>query len=72
MEINEARAEQRQLEEETSSSTSTDDLMNDLPAPDGEQNSSDEECTEDDEDFVCCIDKDEISAKFSDYIGELQ
>ena len=40
MEMNEARAEQ-------SSSTSSDNVANDLPAPDNEQNSSDEGCAED-------------------------
>jgi len=76
MEMNEARAERKRLETETSSNDllddSPDNLPDDLPAP-ADQNSSDEEM---DEDFVCSVGcsvgEDEISTTYSDWISEMQ
>jgi len=73
--MNEARAARKRLESETSSNDllddSPDNLPDDLPAP-VDQNSSDEEMGEDDEDFVCLVGEDEISATYSDWISEMQ
>jgi len=72
MEMNEARAERKRLETETSSNDLFDDspnnLPDDLPAP-ADQNSIDEEMYED---FVCSVGEDEVSTTYSDWISEMQ
>ena len=81
-EMNEARAERKQLEmseevrDEQTAGTSGDSgetsLLDDLPGPVDQWNSSDEGSGEEDDDFECTITEDEISAIYSDWISELQ
>ena len=76
-EMNEARAERKRLEmsveqaAETPEEISSVDLLDDLPAPIDERNSSDEDMDED-EDYEGAISEDEISAVYCDWINDME
>ena len=78
MEMNEARAERKRLEmsveqaAETPEETSSVDLLEDLPAPIDDCNSSDEDMDEEDEDYESAISEDEISATYCDWINDME